>query len=188
MARSIAAPPGEIHRSNVTPHGYSTTQLIAVRPEPARVGGERAVRLMRHISSPFHRSRLSQGEIAGNIVAAPGHMALTLLAFQSLLVNEDRVYRARSCGRERDDGTWEGWIEFVPEDGGPVLASARETTQPNLTDLQYWATGLTPVYLEGALERALTRTPRPAPGPPDPPAYDGPGLPGVPPNSSRRHR
>ena len=106
-------------------------------------------------------------------------MALTLLAFQSLLVNEDRGYRARACGRERDDGTWEGWIEFVPEDGGRVLASARETTQPNLTDLEYWATGLTPVYLEGALERALTRTSRSAPGPPDPPAYDGPAQPGV---------
>ena len=107
-------------------------------------------------------------------------MALTLLAFQSLLVNGDRVYRARACGRERDNGTWEGWIEFVPEDGGPPLASARETTQPNLTDIQYWATGLTPVYLEGALERTLTRTPRQPPGPPDPPAYDGPAPPGGP--------
>ena len=107
-------------------------------------------------------------------------MALTLLAFQALLVNEDTAYRARACGREQDDGTWEGWIEFVPESGGPVLASARETTQPNLTDLEYWATGLTPVYLEGAFERALTRARRATPAPPGPPAYGGPGWPGVP--------
>ena len=65
-----------------------------------------------------------------------------------------RVYRARVCGRQRADGTWEGWIEFDPVTGGPSLQTARETTQPNLHDLEYWATGLTPVYLEGALRRA----------------------------------
>jgi hypothetical protein len=31
----------------------------------------------------------------------------------------------------------------------------RLATQPNLTDLEYWATGSTAVYLEGALERTL---------------------------------
>ena len=40
---------------------------------------------------------------------------------------------------------------------GETLRSFRETTQPNLTDLRYWATGLTPVYLEGALERILPK-------------------------------
>jgi hypothetical protein len=64
-------------------------------------------------------------------------------------------YRIRVCGRERPDGTWEGWTEFDVGDGSPVLRTPRETTQPNLADLQYWATGLTPVYLEGALQRAL---------------------------------
>jgi hypothetical protein len=56
----------------------------------------------------------------------------------------------------REDGIWEGWLEFVPHDGSEVLRSARETTQPKLTDLEYWAAGLTPVYLRGALERTLT--------------------------------
>jgi hypothetical protein len=64
-----------------------------------------------------------------------------------------RVYSARVCGRQRADGTWEGWIEFDPVTGGATLRTARETTQPNLHDLEYWATGLTPVYLEGALRR-----------------------------------
>src|SRR3954469_5182253 len=66
-----------------------------------------------------------------------------------------RRFMARACGAEMDTSRWQGWIEFVPLDGGAVLNSGRETTQPNRTDTSYWATGLTPVYLEGALERAL---------------------------------
>jgi hypothetical protein len=72
------------------------------------------------------------------------------------------------------DGLWEGWIEFIPTDGGAPLRSRRETTQPNRDDAVYWATGLTPVYLEGALERALRPTVRHiAPNIP-PPIFDGP--------------
>ena len=49
------------------------------------------------------------------------------------------------------------------------IRSGRETTQPNRTDTAYWATGLTPVYLEGALTRALNPSTRvPAVAPPDP--------------------
>jgi hypothetical protein len=64
------------------------------------------------------------------------------------------------------DGSWQGWIEFVPVNAGVPVRTPRETTQPNRTDTQYWATGLTPVYLEGALARALTK---PA-APPDVPS------------------
>jgi hypothetical protein len=84
-----------------------------------------------------------------------------------------RVYTAQACGRERADGLWEGWLEFVPHDGSEVLRSQRETTQPNLTDLEYWATGLTPVYLQGALERTLTPPATPS-VPPVRSAYDEP--------------
>jgi hypothetical protein len=88
-------------------------------------------------------------------------MGHVLLAYQLPLrtTQDERVYTAQVCGRERDDGTWEGWLEFVPDDGSAVVPTQRETTQPNLVDLEYWATGLTPVYLEGALERALTPPP-----------------------------
>ena len=83
-------------------------------------------------------------------------------------------YVARACGREADGGRWEGWIEFLPDDGSPVLRSRRETIQPNLTDLEYWSTGLSAVYLEGALARALTPE-RPVHRPPEQrPAYDAP--------------
>ena len=55
-----------------------------------------------------------------------------------------------------------------------MLRSARETTQPNRADALYWATGLTAVYLEGALDRARKPLTRPAPDPVLPPVYDHP--------------
>ena len=83
-------------------------------------------------------------------------MAEVLTEFETTIRDETgREYIARACGRECPDGHWEGWLEFVPLDGGVVVRSARETTQPNRVDTEYWATGLTPVFLEGALRRAL---------------------------------
>lgn len=50
------------------------------------------------------------------------------------------------------------WIEFHPvKRSGSVLRTHRETTQPNLTALEYWADGLEPVYFECALARAQGR-------------------------------
>ncbi len=72
------------------------------------------------------------------------------------------TYVARACGAETDSGTWQAWLEFVEPLGGETLRSGRETTQPNRVDTLYWATGLTAVYLEGALERALHPIARPA--------------------------
>jgi len=83
-------------------------------------------------------------------------MAEVLAQFADPVVGSDgRAYHAHAVGTLMDDGLWEGWIEFVPLDRGPAIRSARETTQPNYTDAVYWATGLTGVYLEGALRRAL---------------------------------
>ena len=75
---------------------------------------------------------------------------------------EGQRYHARVLGCRTAQGLWEGFIEFVPDDGRTSLATDRETTQPNRTDLEYWATGLTRVYLEGALTRALDRAGSPA--------------------------
>ena len=102
-------------------------------------------------------------------------MAEVFVEFTEPVVDEDgQIYAAQACGREADDGMWQGWIEFFPEAGGGVLRSGRETTQPNRQDLMYWATGLTAVYLEGALHRA--QSPRVAPPAPAvaEPVYDGP--------------
>ena len=83
-------------------------------------------------------------------------MADVFMEFEATVRDESgREYVALACGRECDDGHWEGWLEFAPLDGGVVVRSARETTQPNRVDTEYWATGLTPIYLEGALRRAL---------------------------------
>jgi hypothetical protein len=87
-----------------------------------------------------------------------------LVALPDLIVDEDgATYRAHVSGAETPLGQWEAWIEFIPIAGGPPLASPRETTQPNRSAAVYWATGLTPVYLEGALARALGQ-PAAAPG------------------------
>jgi len=74
---------------------------------------------------------------------------------EPVIAKGGRTFMARACGADMDASRWQGWIEFVPIDGGAVLKSGRETTQPNRTDTAYWATGLTRIYLEGALERAL---------------------------------
>jgi hypothetical protein len=66
-----------------------------------------------------------------------------------------RAYIPRTYGEARDDGTWQGWIEFHPLlPGPPVLATGQETSQPNRTALEYWASGLEPVYFDGAFSRA----------------------------------
>jgi hypothetical protein len=104
-------------------------------------------------------------------------MAEVLIEFVNELEESGVVYEARACGRQREDGLWEGWIEFDPRGGTETVRTGRETTQPNEADLRYWATGLTGGYLEGALDRAL----RPAtPAKPreravrNPPRYGGP--------------
>ena len=101
-------------------------------------------------------------------------MAEVLARFSEPVTDQDRRrYRAQACGTPMPDGLWEGWIEFVPLDGGPAVRSPRETTQPNGRDAAYWASGLTPIYLEGALARALNPTVRRVPAPAEP-LFDGP--------------
>ena len=82
-------------------------------------------------------------------------MAEVLASFSAPVGDHLGSYYARAVGRLADDDMWEGWIEFVPVDGGSdVLISGIESRQPERQHLIYWATGLTHVYLEGALARA----------------------------------
>ena len=55
-------------------------------------------------------------------------------------------------GIERADGTWAGRLAFT--DGAAWRRTGQETSQPNRADLEYWASGLEQVYLEGAFGRA----------------------------------
>jgi hypothetical protein len=77
--------------------------------------------------------------------------------FKPVQTTDGRVHAVKALGARRDDGLWEGRLAFIDDEGG-VLTTGRETTQPNLNALEYWARGLTPVYLEGALARAEAAT------------------------------
>ena len=77
-------------------------------------------------------------------------------------------YRAQAVARQ-EGHVWEGWVEFAAADGSDVRRTPRETTQPDRAAVEYWATGLSGTYLEGAMRRAteppLRRrlTPKPSP-------------------------
>lgn len=71
------------------------------------------------------------------------------------------LYLVRTYGQERVDGTWEAWLEFHPVAAGSglVLRTGRETSQSNREGVDYWSSGLEPVYLEGAFARAAVTAP-----------------------------
>ncbi len=54
---------------------------------------------------------------------------------------------------EQRDHVWVGWLEFTPA-VGDTLRTGEETSQPDRNAVAYWASGLQPIYLEGALRRA----------------------------------
>ena len=102
-------------------------------------------------------------------------VAEVLLQFDGAIAGPDStIYVARACGDAMSDGMWQGWIEFIPLGAGDPVRSGRETTQPNRQDTVYWASGLTPVFLEGSLNRALKPSKRVAPRDPAPPFFDAP--------------
>jgi hypothetical protein len=84
-------------------------------------------------------------------------MAEVLRSFDEPIAHAKGIFHARVVGRLAEDGMWEGWMEFVPTSpgGGEVAVSSVESRQPEREHLQYWADGLTVVYAEGSLDRAL---------------------------------
>jgi hypothetical protein len=97
-----------------------------------------------------------------------------LLQFdEPVIAGDGKSYIARVCGDEMPSGLWQAWIEFIPTGPGDPVRSGRETTQPNREDTRYWATGLTPIYLEGSLRRALNPFVRPVRDV-MPPVFDSP--------------
>jgi len=73
----------------------------------------------------------------------------------TLVKDDDTIYIVRIYAEKRADNTWEGWLEFHPNDKRkPVLRTGEETSQPSRVTIAYWAYGLEPLYLEGALARA----------------------------------
>ena len=119
-------------------------------------------------------------------------MSQVLVQFDTAVSSADGTqWIPRVCGQIADDNLWEGWIEFTAADESrEPVRTPRETEQPNRDDLMYWATGLTRVYLQDALVRAI-RPPSPVRGPRSVsavPHFDGPALrsPGLHPTPGRR--
>lgn len=88
-------------------------------------------------------------------------MAELLTEYSTRIKGEDgTMYTIRAYGSERSDGTWSGWVEFHPANGGrQILRTGQETSQPSRVTIEYWASGLEPVYLKGAFARAQGKIP-----------------------------
>jgi len=81
-------------------------------------------------------------------------MAEVIRVFEGPIYLNNVPYRVQVAGRAVGN-IWEGWLEFAEQGGTDVRHTPRETTQPDRAALDYWATGLSGTYLEGALARAL---------------------------------
>jgi hypothetical protein len=86
-------------------------------------------------------------------------MAELIQEYSTRITGEDgAIYIVRAYADQRSDGTWAGWIEFHSARGRkPVLRTGQETSQPNRVTVEYWASGLEPIYFEGAFARAQAR-------------------------------
>jgi hypothetical protein len=67
------------------------------------------------------------------------------------------TYDVSVFGVERNDGTWGGWLQFRDAKSGETLKTGQETSQPSRKALEYWATGIEDIYLQGALRRVERR-------------------------------
>src|SRR5688572_16947939 len=84
-------------------------------------------------------------------------MAEVFRSFDEPIRHSTGTYTARVVGRLAEDGMWEGWFEFeaLPPGTSELIVSSAESRQPGRDTLEYWATGLSAVYVEGALDRAI---------------------------------
>jgi hypothetical protein len=69
------------------------------------------------------------------------------------------AYQPEAWGGPLDDHRWQGGVRFVAVETGLVLTTGRETVQSSLAGVAYWASGLRPAYLDGAIIRAADRRP-----------------------------
>ena len=84
-------------------------------------------------------------------------MDAVMMQLSDTVSDERGTFHALVMARERNDGGWEGWLEFVPVDNDSCrYATPIETRQHDRVTSERWASGLTAVYAEGALSRAQT--------------------------------
>ena len=106
-------------------------------------------------------------------------MAEVFVEFQRPVTAEDgKIYTARACGGQMasDSGRMDR-VHPGERRGSRSFRTRDDAAQQE--DTIYWATGLTPVFLEGSLHRALNPTVRPIARPLDKPHFDGPAEPFV---------
>src|SRR5688572_16905129 len=92
------------------------------------------------------------------IGGGPCRMTDVMMTFPDTVSDARGTFHARAMARESGDGSWEGWLEFVPADTDASVGYATpiETHQHDRVTMERWASGLTRVYAEGALARART--------------------------------
>lgn len=84
-------------------------------------------------------------------------MAEKVHEFAKTVKGADGTVYAVQAFAEKSGNIWIGWLEFRPASGkGKTLRTGEETSQPDKKAVEYWATGVEPIYLEGALRRAKT--------------------------------
>lgn len=83
-------------------------------------------------------------------------MTDVVMQFPDAVSDARGAFRVRAMARERSDGSWEGWLEFVAADHADpgIHTTPIETHQRDRVTMERWASGLTRVYTEGALSRA----------------------------------
>src|SRR5688572_21481544 len=86
-------------------------------------------------------------------------MLVRILQYSDRVASGRDVYRVSAHGEGEEDGRWSGYLVFTPIIAGRSVMTARETTQSSFEALDHWARGISPVYLEGAIERALALQP-----------------------------
>jgi hypothetical protein len=88
-------------------------------------------------------------------------MAELIHGYATRATTEDgTVYVVKAYAEETADGTWAGWLEFHPVEGGKaVLRTDQETSQSSRANIETWASGLEPAYFEGAFARARRQPP-----------------------------
>src|SRR5262249_4552852 len=67
---------------------------------------------------------------------------------------DDTAYVAQIWANEMSDGRWEAWVLFVPISTGRARRTERETIQAHRAGVEYWASGVTSIYLQGAFARS----------------------------------
>jgi len=80
-------------------------------------------------------------------------MAELMYQYPDPVVSPEGVAYVAQAWAEQD-ARWHGWLVFIAADGR-ILRTPRETTQRSGDAMLVWAMGRRPVYLAGALARAI---------------------------------